>query len=140
MQILQSLSYLQQSWKPIFVGLAVQTGATILPQKGKCKTAYMHKHISSRNPGEAIYTHTHLTEPHPLLLDLLLDINSKRVHGFVCFVFQGGAMAGHVACLSSMTQGKVKADCIYAEMALCILICCVLFVSFFTLFKTSLPL
>lgn len=27
---------------------------------------------------------------------------------FACFVFQGGATAGHVACLSSMTQGKVR--------------------------------
>lgn len=32
-----------------------------------------------------------------------------------CCSSQGGAMAGEVACLSSMTQGKVNAGCIHAE-------------------------
>lgn len=31
-----------------------------------------------------------------------------RVQGFVFCVFQGGAVAGQVACLFSMTQGKVE--------------------------------
>lgn len=34
-------------------------------------------------------------------------ITVKTEHVLVCFIFQGGATAGHVACLSSMTQGKV---------------------------------
>lgn len=38
---------------------------------------------------------------------LLILITVIIVNVFVCFIFQGGATAGHVACLSSMTQGKV---------------------------------
>ncbi len=37
------VSHSQQSWKPISVGSAVQTGTTILPQEGKRKAAYRHK-------------------------------------------------------------------------------------------------
>lgn len=33
-------SSLQQSWKPVFVGPSVQSGATVLPKKGKRKSVY----------------------------------------------------------------------------------------------------
>ncbi len=47
-------------------------------------------------------------------------------------------MAGHVACLSSMTQGKVKEWlCIYVEMALCVFIGFFLFVFFYTFFNLT---
>lgn len=38
---------------------------------------------------------------------LLILMSIITIHVLGCLIFQGGATAGHVACLSSMTQGKV---------------------------------
>lgn len=53
----------------------------------------------------------------------------------VVFVFKGGAMAGHVACLSSLTQGKVRLG-----LKLCMFICLCVCVSPFLLCATLLLL
>lgn len=33
--------HLQQSWKPIFVGFAVQSDTAVLPQEGKCELLHI---------------------------------------------------------------------------------------------------
>lgn len=102
------LHKLQQSWKPISVGPAVKSGTTILPQKSKCEPTYktcITLQTSQAWTLEVYNIHTRLPEH---AHTCLLHIDRKKAHGFVYCVFQGGAMAGHVACLSSMTQGKVR--------------------------------
>lgn len=78
----------------------------------------MHIHIPSYNPVYFyIYDDTfyNLVQPYLPFVDYwsVFEIN---VYFSSCSFFQGGAMAGEVACLSSMTQGKVKTGCIYTEM------------------------
>lgn len=77
----------------MFVGLAVQGGATILPEEGKCKSSDLH-------------TST---------FQAITQIRSNKVGVFSpsCSSSQGGAMAGEVACLSSMTEGKVNTGCVH---------------------------
>lgn len=61
------------------------------------------------------HTHKHYTQPKhkhqkSILLAHTVLLRGSRggIHDLVGCVFQGGAIAGHVACLSSMTQGKVR--------------------------------
>lgn len=73
------ISYLQQPRKPVFVVPAVQSGATVLPKEGKCKSSCIPMLISSWNLIHAIlctlYTYTWtLCSP---LCGLLIDIQSE---------------------------------------------------------------
>lgn len=100
--IIKIISYLQQPRKPLFVGPAVQSGATVLPKEGKCKSSCYTTYI----------IHLYLDSLQSPCVDCWL-IFKVNLLSTPCSSSQGGAMAGEVACLSSMTQGKVNTGCIH---------------------------
>lgn len=108
------ISYLQQPRKPVSVGLAVQSGATVLPKEGKCKSSCIHLKLEPYICYSAYIIHFDPDSLESPSVGRWL-IFKVSLLSTPCSSSQGGAMAGEVACLSSMTQGKVSTGCIFAE-------------------------